>query len=465
MKRSHIIWLAVLIAASAALFVLFLVLQDRKNNPVKNDETPKAFTVMTIDVDSVDKIEIHNTYYDAVFEKKDDKWYNDNDLPNPVIFENLVHEFLKNLLALNKIENPADFSEYGLAEPAGTFTAYAGSKELVTIMVGDRVPTKDQYYCRFAGDPNVYLVSSSYAFYMVRERSYYTSRVSLPSISAAKYVTEVTIEGSLFPEFHAVKLMPNPYDYSNKNLFNWVIDKPYRAAVEADTINAPWLAQLEWYLAIYCDDMKVVRPEEFNKYGLSNPAATLTVKYTNEAGTEENSYTLLIGDTTDDGGYYAKLQGLDVLLMMSEGKIRNMCEFDVFANTYATLFFPTYTTFAKVEITTENGSYVFEQIPGEEKNTFLLNGKEVSEDFMSDWSSHTLMLVATAYRPMDTPETDPIMTVRVEVMDKEKNKDSELRFFRGEDGFITVERRGVCDFVIDSRSVDNYINYMKGLQE
>ena len=464
MKRSSIIKLSALIAAAALLLVVFLILKDRKENPKDPTETTTAFTVMTIDADSTTKIEIRNADYEAVFEKTADGWYNPNDIANPVIFEGLINDFLKKLKALAKIENPASYTEYGLENPTGTFTAYAGDKKLVCIMIGDKIPTKDQYYCRFEGDNSVYAVSNSYAHYMLRDRTYYTSRVKLPSVSGIKYLSEITVEGTLFKEFHAVKNVENPFDYSGRKLLYWLIDKPYRAAAEADTITGSWLTQLERYLNIYCDEMRPARPEEFAAYGLSNPAAKLTVRYTNEAGTEESSYTILIGNRKEDGSYYAKLQGMDVLLTMSENNVLGMCDVDVFANTYATLFFPTYTTLAKIEIETVTDLYVLEHRKVEDTDEFLFNGNTIDSTMMSDWSTNALRLTATAYRPVDTPTTDPYLTVRIEVLDKEKMQDSVIRFFRNGDGFDTVERHGVCDFVIDSRSVDGFINYMKGMQ-
>lgn len=464
MKRKSIIPIVVLVAASVALLVIFLILKDKKDNPTKQPDAAKTITVMTVDADSVTRLVINNRQYSGEFVKDGEKWYNDDDIPNPVVFENLIHDFLANLKAINKIENPAADAEYGLADPSATLTAYAGDSVVVSIRLGDKIPTKDQYYCKFEGDSSVYAVTSFYANYMLRERSYYASRMTLPTISKVNYIQEVKLEGTLFTPFRAVRDKSNPYDYSGAYLLQWLFYEPYRAPSEADTINSAWTTQMEWYLSVGCDDMHPVKPEEFAKYGLTNPGAKLTVRYTNEAGTEETSYTLLIGDRTESGGYYAKLQGADVLLIMSEAQVLGMCDVDVFACTYGTLFFPSATHLSKIELDVEGQAYVIEHTKENDADVYRFNGKEISSDAMLNWSNQALALTATAYRPVETPSSAPYMTIKLEPYDKEKNKSMELRFFHSDDGYDIVERHGVCDFAIDSRSVAGFINYMKGIQ-
>ena len=464
MKVKKFIPIILLVVAAVAMLVVYLVLRDQKENPTKKPDATKVITVKTVDADSVDKIVINNSLYAGEFTRIGETWYNDDDIPNAVVFENLVHDLLTNLKAISKIDNPVSYEEYGLVNPSATFTAYAGAEVVVRIFLGDKVPTTDQFYCRFDGDNNVYLVTSFYAGYMLRERSYYASRMTLPTISKVRFIQEVKLEGTLFTPFHAVRDKNNPYDYSGAYLLQWIFYEPYRAQCEADSINATWTDQLEQYLSIGCDDMHPAKPEEFAKYGLSDPKAKLMVRYTNDAGTEETSYTLLIGDRTEDGGYYAKLQGMDVVLILSEYKVKSMCDVDIFANTYCTLFFPSATHLSKIELDVDGQAYVIEHTKEEDADVYRFNGKEISSDEMLEWSNQALALTATAYKPVDTPTYEPYMTIKLEPFDKEKNKGMEIKFFHGEDGFDIVERHGVCDFAIDTRSVAGFINYMKGIQ-
>ena len=67
-----------------------------------------------------------------------------------------------------------------------------------------------------------------------------------------------------------------------------------------------------------------------------------------------------------------------------------------------------------------------------------------------------------AFRPSETPTSEPILTITVEVLDKTRFKDMTIRVFRGEDGNDIVERLGVCDCTIDSRAVDDFIKMLGG---
>ena len=62
----------------------------------------------------------------------------------------------------------------------------------------------------------------------------------------------------------------------------------------------------------------------------------------------------------------------------------------------------------------------------------------------------------------ETPAEEPILTIVVEPANPQKLNRIETRIFRGENGTDIVERLGVCDCTMDSRSVDAFIQAISG---
>jgi hypothetical protein len=63
--------------------------------------------------------------------------------------------------------------------------------------------------------------------------------------------------------------------------------------------------------------------EDMETYGLAEPETTLTITYnkTVDSVTTENSYTLLIGKQTEEGDYYACLEGSREVSTVEASKI------------------------------------------------------------------------------------------------------------------------------------------------
>lgn len=142
MKRSSMISLGLLVVAAIGLTVLFILLKNKDNKPTEPGKE-EFFTVKTINVESVDRIVLKSTLYDAVFTRQEDTWYNDTDFLNQSAVSQIPDSLLANLRAIAKVENPAADSEYGLDAPSAVLTAYAGETQLVCIELGNKVPTKN----------------------------------------------------------------------------------------------------------------------------------------------------------------------------------------------------------------------------------------------------------------------------------------------------------------------------------
>jgi len=458
MKRSSIVSLCLLVAAAIGLTVLFIVLKQEEKKP-QEPEKVKFFTVTEIDVKRVNRIALRSNVYEAEFRGEGEIWYHETDLLNQISVS-MILNLLSNLRAIAKVEDPASEEEYGLDAPASVLEAYDGETRLVRIELGDRVPTKDYYYARFNDEKTVYTVSSGYTNVLMKDRSYFARAVKMPSIAGIKYIEEVSLSGDLFPGFRAVKDANSRYSYAG-GVMSWHFEEPYQSRWEADVINGSWGDQLEFYLNIRPEETVTVRPDQFAEYGLSRPAASLTVRYTNEAQTEHNSYTLHIGSQNPDtGAYYARIEGLDVLLVLSRAKVELMCKVDVFNCTYRSLFYPNVQVFRSITVSAGEITHVFTHKNEDGTDRYFLDGEELDSGGALAWAQQLIALKATAFDPSEIPDAEPILTIAVEVEDSEKFGNMTARIYRGDNGSDIIERLGVCDCTIDSRAVDDFINTM-----
>ena len=169
MKRSSIISLCLLVAAAVGLTVLFIVLKNRENKPVQPGKE-EFFTVKTIAAESVDKIILNSYAYSGTFVREGETWYHETDLLNQSVIAQFPDSLLSNLRAIAKVDNPAADSEYGLETPSAVLEAFAGTERLVKIELGDKVPTKNTYYCRFDDEKTVYMVSDNFARILLKDQ-------------------------------------------------------------------------------------------------------------------------------------------------------------------------------------------------------------------------------------------------------------------------------------------------------
>ncbi len=464
MKAKKGIIIIILCVVAVAMGLLLWKLK-KQETPGVNEQKENAKTILTPDVSKITRMVLKGTKYKGVFEKRGEQWQSDADILNQDVMDSICNVFLKNLKVLSEVKNPAADSEYGLDNPTSELLVYAGEELMVSIKLGAKVPTRNQYYCKINEDGKTYTVSESYAFYMDREQNYYTVKQELPNPGQVNNLREVTIEGTLFPELHAVFDSSNPYDYSNRMLLNWYFDKPINGRWEASFDSDKWLAQLAHYTSIYYDEIVSVHPKSLSEYGLDNPVQTLTVDYTNSTGVEKNRYRLLLGKQREDGAYYFKVDGYEPVMVMSEFVTKLMFDVDWFANIYPTLFFPNYTSMGAISVKIGDTEYLFENVGGTDTEPeFTLNGKAVPKQLMVDWSNVALVLKVNTYKPCDVPDTNPEVTVFITPKDSTKNKEIEIRLYPGENGKYIVYKNGTCNFTINERNVKEFVNYMQGLQ-
>ncbi len=234
-------------------------------------------------------------------------------------------------------ETPEDLGTYGLDEPAitiGVKTAAEPDTER-TLLIGDQNPTKTYYFAKRADEEPVFLISSwlktSFDKKLKDLRDKKIIDAGKDDISMIELVRADT----------TIKL--------EKDGDIWQVREPLASRADKDTMNE----LLDEIASAEVQDFVDDEPEDLAKYGLANPAATLTV-YT---GDEKAGQTLLLGSTNeDDTGVYAKRDIADNVVLMKKTlfeKIPTTVD-DVRNKNLVLVALP---DLRKIEYSTANGSF------------------------------------------------------------------------------------------------------------
>ncbi len=467
MKKKQWIPLAALFATAAVLLVVYFAwTASKKTKSEEPEEQTSYFSVMEIAVDTVDRITIANASFTGSFVKKDGSWVYEGQEFFPVRqkeIENLLTILLSNLNAFRVVENPAELSEYGLLEPVAELSAYAGEQKLVGISLGNALLTADEYYCMFSDDEKVYTVSGNYNRFLTAKRENYLANLDLPSIAENSQLTEICLTGSM-GSFRAVKDKENPYDYTGMGVFDWYFSEPYERPINADY--DAWYQQCAYYRSFSYESLVAYMPQDWSVYGLEEPAAVLTVSYTDASGSENNAYSLEIGGQDEDGNYYARLAGNDWVMTISPAVVRTRFSADTYSWICKTVVWPGTNAIASVTFSfgEEEHTLTVTMEPGEDTEEAAKgawDGEELSQEQFSTMQSDMLLLAVNAVAEQEATGDEPVLTIVVKVRDEEAFRGMTVSFLPYSEEAYAVCIDGFVNFQIDRRDVELYLEMLR----
>ena len=289
-------------------------------NPENQDDTEIAYTtVFTINTDTVTNISWD--YSEPLsFTKENDGWVYDADPTFPLDddFIDTMLTSIEEIQSAKTIEQVEDWDQYALEVPICQVTVTADGTAH-TIKLGEETSLGGERYLSI-GDGNAYLVDADimdafhYGLYDVLKME------SIPEMSDVYAMEHISDDST-----YTIKRMENS-GLAYTDDYVWFIDeKPLDTELTERLMS--YVTAMVWKECVnyHADDL--------SKYGLDSPAATIvmhdmeTVKVaTNETDadgnivyeTQENeeTYTLEIGASTDDG-YYARIQGSNMIYTIS----------------------------------------------------------------------------------------------------------------------------------------------------
>lgn len=282
-----VIVLVILVGAYAGL----MVWNDQK---AKQEEEQEETAVIHITEDAdVSAFTYTDGSQTMSFAKEEDSWYYEEDKEIPMsqsVVENIA-DTIGNLTAVRQLEFPDDPEDYGLTEPDYRITYQTDDGEKV-LLIGSM--TGENYYASMDGSEDIYTIDGTLVSSLLFDLSELVQTDTVPTISSGNLkkveVTEGDTTTTYEEEDEMAELAGGFGTISLSDVVNY-------HAEEADLAD----------------------------YGLAqSERMTVTATYT-DADTEENeTYTLYLGDVTEDGYQYVLPEGSKMVYQVDQDIITNM---------------------------------------------------------------------------------------------------------------------------------------------
>lgn len=311
-----------------AVLLGVLLAVSRMNQTEESEELEsETVEVTNDDADTVTAVSFSIGDQEVSFTKNDDQWSYDQDPEFPLNqtkIENIVSKAVA--LSADQVleDDSVDLADYGLTDPSNVIQYTAGDKT-TKITIGDKNTTTSLWYLYLNDDTaKIYLVNQGFDSMFPDSIMSFAEGESLPTIDSSA-VTKVTVKGENSYEIRTAEESATGWSITDSSGFTHDADSEKVATLTSALASMSYGGMKEYN----CTDM--------SQYGLENPAATVTVHYTEEqtaddtdsdTGETENTASsdstseseddtvtvekdlvLLIGNQNEDGNYYATMEG------------------------------------------------------------------------------------------------------------------------------------------------------------
>lgn len=296
--------LLILLALFIVLILSFLALPSyERQQKNKGNEAEAQIPVIRIDTLSSLSYTDHNNETTLSFTKDSETWYvsDDKEIPLTQSYIDTMEETFCSINATREITDPDALSDYGLDNPAYTIKLTDQEGNLTTLTIGNAAD--EDYYLAVNGQEDIlYTVNSSIVSSMQYDLDTMVTKDTLPSIGSGNLIqADITENGTTTT-------------YSSED-----DEQTERFSTVAGGYGAMTLTDLASYHAT---------TEELTSFGLDEDSR-ITVKLTYNESSEESendplTFTLYIGNTTDDGNRYVQVQDSDLVYLVSSGILDNL---------------------------------------------------------------------------------------------------------------------------------------------
>ena len=407
------------LATTIALLVVlgglvgYIYFVDSRNEPVDPNAKPKAFVDLT--TDNIEEIEFRSPDgQTSRVQKVGDNWQ----LVEPVKTEadtGVIGTVTSNLgtLEVQRVvdEAPADLAQYGLNPPRlDVAFRLSGQKEFQRLLVGDKTPTGGDLFAKRGAEKRV-ILSATVLDSIFAKTPFELRDKAILRFERDKADGVEVVSGASTTQFA-------------RNGTDWRIVKP--ATARADYAAAEGL--LTRLSSTHMLKVVSESADDLRMYGLDRPSMTATVT------SGSSRATLLVGRTSDDGGYYAKDAARPVVFTVEQALAsdlgKDMAEFrrkDVFdSRSFST---------SRVEVRRGSDTMTFEKSEADGKTTWRnAAGQNVDTAKVEEALTKLSGLRADSFQSSSPPVmTNPVAVVTIRFDD---NKTEAVSFGRsGNDVF------------------------------
>ena len=257
-----------------------------------------------------------------------------NDLPVDSTAITAMCDNLAYLTALSKPPVNEDDAAYGFDAPTATVNVTYHDGSVDTILFGNASKGSDGYYCRREGDQTLYIVESTIAeSFMGRGVDLIgKTLIAPPAVNAddtegAASLFRLWLTGTCREEPIAIVTDTDGTYPALTYMSTFYIQSPYLRSIDSDLFST----MSGTMTSLVASGVETAHPsaEELEAYGLADPysvaAFTLAVTATasgDNGGTVTSHYNdrehmVMLGEKNEDGQYYALVDGLDIVYLLS----------------------------------------------------------------------------------------------------------------------------------------------------
>jgi hypothetical protein len=480
-----------LVSLLLALTVLIIVYYWYGNYDAASDqeaEVDQTIALATLDTEQLSSMHYIKDDADITLMLQEEVWVSKEDPDRPINQDyvanmiNVIDEVKADRLI---VEAPENLADYGLNPAVAYLKAEQEDGVTVTVQIGNEVSNGDGYYGLVNDSDTVYLLPIEYGTALQYTDNEMTAVEESPEITAENifHIDVVNRDGE---EYELKYIEDNGLDKSGSDMYSWEILQPYGEGYSADSSKMTDIqANYTTFDFINCIDYK---GDDLSLYGLENPAATITIGYyetrteslaeaevdpeTGEEITEKTyydpqEYKVYIGNKDEEGDYYIRREGSNIIYTISPDTIDKMLVIDAFAILNSYVCIPNIDSVNEIILDKEGTTYTMnlkratkENEDGEEETltTYYFNGNEVEEDSFK--GLYQIMIStqsdAQAKEEVLTQEVEPYLTLSYQLND-EVSTILTASFLPYDDSFFIVKKENDALFLVDKRKIEEIV--------
>lgn len=479
MKRRKIITLVVGVGVLVALTGVYFSL--KAHNTVSEEESDETTEILAIESDTVEEITFRVQGEEVGFIKTEEGWKKTGEEAFPVNADKVtdIVSFFASVNADRILNNVQDFSEYGLDNPSNIVKVKTTDGQEKVLQIGDLNTNTSQYYVGVGEDiDTVYTVAENDLSVFTDDLYDYASGQSFPSVSSGN-ITRVLVEKQEDP------YIIEKWDGSTSG---WGVGSSQSELEGADS------ATVETYTGTIAglayEDFVNYNCTDFSVYGLEQPQASVTVDYQEEVAETENedssedsseeqesvfedrTYTVCIGNRTEEGSYYVNLKGSSEIYTIAETKISELLDKKPSDFWDMTVNYVPITEVNDLTVKQADQTYTFHVKRTEETNeegetttteNYYLGTEEVNEnDFKTFYSSAINMSAQSRLtEPYEQPEQSELEFTYVNA----EQEVSVVQYYVYDTNFYAAVRENGNVYLVNKMDVKNMITLLETLVE
>jgi len=272
---------------------------------------------------------------------------------------------------------PKDLAAYGLDTPSVRMTINPFEGEPTTVLLGDIAPVGSSYYAMVEGKPEVYLLGSYVAKYILNTDLDYRTLTLTAYTDVSTEIGEVEITRGGEPVLTVYRRTDEEADAAGTLATRYTIKQPVQRDGNDTTIPDSLLTPMA---ALSATSVVEDMPQDLSKYGLDKD--TTVLKITNVDGTSKK----LTLSSDRDGMMYGMIQGINSVYTFTTSDF-SFLDVDYKTLLYKLLWLYNITDVQRVELVIRGEEHVLELFdPTDEEETAgkvfsgTLDGETVSEE-------------------------------------------------------------------------------------